>query len=87
MHFPSFFFVPLIIFLTIVAPIWIVMHYRSINRSSQSLNEDDRRTVDSMLATIDKLQDRIRALESLLDMNQSDWRSHQGQSHSKAGEE
>ena len=80
MNFFTFLFVPMIIFLVIVAPVWIIMHYRNVNRSSQSLNEDDRGNIDSMLATIDKLQDRIRALESLLDVDQPAWRSHrQGQ--------
>lgn len=83
----SFLTVPLIVFLTVVAPIWIIMHYRSVNRSSRTLNEEDRETIDSMLATIDRLQDRIRALESLLDVNQPDWRSQQRPSRSTAGEE
>ena len=67
--------VPLIVFCVFVAPIWIIMHYRSLAKSSQSLNEDDRESIDSMLATIDQLQDRIRALESLLDVDQPGWRS------------
>ena len=33
-------FVPMVLFMVIVAPIWIVMHYRSLNRSSRSLSED-----------------------------------------------
>ena len=68
--------VPLIVFCVFVAPIWIIFHYRSVARSSQSLKEDDRENIDSMLATIDKLQDRIRALESLLDIEQPGWRTH-----------
>jgi len=71
------FAVPLIVFCIFVAPIWIIMHYRNINRSSQSLNEEERENIDEMLATIDKLQDRVRALESLLDAEQSNWRSNQ----------
>ena len=76
MTFFAFLTVPLIIFLTVVAPIWIIMHYRSVNRASQSLNEEERENIDSMLATIDKLQDRVQALESLLDAEQPNWRSH-----------
>jgi len=79
----SFLTTPLIVFLTIVAPIWIIMHYRSINRSSQSLNEDDREILDSMLATMDRLQDRIRALEALLDVEQPNWRDRQTRSNTK----
>ena len=87
MNFYTFLFVPMIVFLTFVAPVWIVMHYRSVNRSSQSLSEDERGTIDSMLATIDKLQDRIHALEALLDADQPDWRGQQPQTPTKqAGE-
>lgn len=76
MHGFEFIAVPLIIFCIFVAPIWIIMHYRSLSHSSQSLNDEDRENIDSMLATIDNLQDRIRALESLLDVDQPGWRSH-----------
>jgi phage shock protein B len=87
MNFYTFLFVPMIVFLTFVAPVWIVMHYRSVNRSSQSLSEDERGTIDSMLATIDKLQDRIHALEALLDADQPDWRGQQPHTPTKqAGE-
>ena len=76
MNFFEAMMVPLIIFCIFVAPIWIIMYYRSQARSSQSLNEDDRESIDSMLATIDQLQDRIRSLESLLDEDQPGWRKH-----------
>ena len=76
MSFFAFLTIPLILFFSIVAPIWIVMHYRSVNRASQSLNEEERENIDAMLSTIDKLQDRVQALESLLDAEQANWRSH-----------
>ena len=76
MSFFAFLTIPLILFFSIVAPIWIVMHYRSVNRASQSLNEEERENIDAMLSTIDKLQDRVQALESLLDAEQPNWRGH-----------
>jgi phage shock protein B len=69
------FMVPMILFMVIVAPIWITMHYRSVNRSSRSLTEDDRESIDHMLATVDKLTERIAALESILDAEHRDWRA------------
>ena len=45
MEFWKFMFVPTILFLLIVAPLWITMHYRSVNRSSRSLNIQDRESV------------------------------------------
>ena len=74
MEFFKFMFVPTILFMTVVAPIWITMHYRSVNRSSRSLNEEDRQSIEQMLETVDKLTDRIGTLESILDDDHPDWR-------------
>ncbi len=77
MKFFEFMFVPTILFLTVVMPIWLTMHYRSVNRSSRSLNAEDREIVEHMLETVDKLSDRIQALESILDADHPDWRQRQ----------
>ena len=81
----EFMFVPMILFMVIVAPTWIVLHYRSLNRSSRSLNEDDRENLEQMLVTVDRLTDRIATLESLLDAEHGDWR--QRDTRSRATEE
>ena len=77
MKFFEFMFVPTILFLTVVAPIWLTMHYRSVNRSSRGLKTEDRETVEQMLETVDKLTDRIHTLESILDAEHPDWRQQQ----------
>ena len=74
MEFWKFMFVPTILFLVVVAPMWITMHYRSVNRSTRSLNQEDRESIEHMLETVDKLTDRIAALESILDVDHPDWR-------------
>jgi phage shock protein B len=74
MEFWKFMFVPTILFMVIVAPIWITLHYRSVNRSSRSLGQEDRKSIDHMLETVDKLTDRIGALESILDEDHPQWR-------------
>ena len=73
----EFFFVPMVLFLVIVAPIWIVMHYRSVNRSSRSLSDDDRESIDTMLVTVDKLSERILSLEAILDADHPNWRQQE----------
>ena len=74
MEFWKFMFVPTILFLVVVAPIWITMHYRSVNRSSRSLNSEDKEMLEQMLVTVDKLTDRIGTLESILDADHPQWR-------------
>jgi phage shock protein B len=74
MEFWKFMFVPTILFLLIVAPMWITMHYRSVNRSSRSLNREDKASIEHMLETVDKLSDRIGTLEAILDDDHPQWR-------------
>jgi phage shock protein B len=74
MDFWEFMFVPAILFMVIVAPVWIALHYRSVNRSTRSLNAEDRENVEHILETVDKLTERIATLESLLDAEHGDWR-------------
>ena len=78
MEFWKFMFVPTILFLTIVAPMWITMHYRSVNRSSRSLSLEDRESIEHMLETVDKLTDRIGTLESILEDDHPRWRQQVG---------
>jgi phage shock protein B len=58
----------------VVAPIWIIMHYRSVSRSSRSLNLEDKESIEHLLETVDKLTDRIATLESILDADHPQWR-------------
>jgi len=71
-------FVPMVLFLVIVAPTWIVMHYRSVNRSSSQLSEDDRQAIEDMLVAVDQMADRIESLESILDADHPNWRQERG---------
>jgi len=74
MEFWKFMFVPTILFLLVVAPMWITMHYRSVNRSSRSLKLEDKESIEQLLATVDRLTDRIATLEAILDADHPQWR-------------
>ena len=71
-------FVPMILFMVIVAPTWIVMHYRSLNRSSRHLTEEDRQALEDMLVAVDQLAERVESRESILDADHPDWRGSEG---------
>ena len=70
----EFLFVPTILFMLVVAPVWIGLHYRSVNRSSRGLNAEDRDNIERLLETVDTLSERIATLEALLDAEHGDWR-------------
>jgi phage shock protein B len=74
MEFWKFMFVPTILFLVIVAPMWITMHYRSIRHSSRSLSGEDKELIEHMLEKVDKVTVRIGALEEILDSDHPQWR-------------
>lgn len=71
----EFMFVPMILLLVVVAPIWITLHYRSLKNSSRVLSDDDREALDEMLESVDRMTDRITNLEAILDADHPDWRN------------
>jgi len=66
---------PIIVFLVIVAPIWLILHYRSKKQLSQGLSEEEIRTLNDLAGQAEKMADRIQTLESILDSESPDWRS------------
>ena len=66
--------VPTIIFLTIVAPIWIFMHYRSKQRAQSALSDDERAELETLAAQAGRMLDRIETLEAILDSETPGWR-------------
>lgn len=70
--------VPTIIFLTIVAPIWIFMHYRSKQRAQSALSDRERAELETLSAQAGRMLDRIETLESILDSETPGWRHRMG---------
>ncbi|HFB66699.1 MAG TPA: envelope stress response membrane protein PspB [Aeromonadales bacterium] len=70
----NIFFVPLILFMLFVAPVWVVMHYRTLGKKQGGLTEDEHQKIAELEALAEKMEDRIRTLESILDAETPDWR-------------
>ncbi|EKE76279.1 envelope stress response membrane protein PspB [Gallaecimonas xiamenensis] len=69
------FAVPLIIFMIFVAPIWLILHYRSKRQVGQGLSEDERAQLVQLSQQAEKMADRIATLERLLDEDSPQWRN------------
>jgi len=80
-----FFFVPTVIFMGLVAPLWLVLHYLSKARAAKGLSTADRQELEAALALVDKLEDRIDTLESILDADHPHWRRHDASSKQAMG--
>ncbi len=69
-----FLFVPTIIFMSVVAPLWLILHYRSRSRAGKALDVTEKQELEELLAQADKLADRVDALERILDAENPNWR-------------
>lgn len=80
MEFLSFLNVPLIIFLSVVMPIWILFHYitkwKVMKRAEAGEGETVVKKSDlgRLYETASLLEERIKALETILDSQSPDWR-------------
>jgi len=67
--------VPVIIFMLLVAPIWLILHYRSKRQISQGFSEEEYTQLSELSELADKMTDRIKTLEAILDAETPEWRS------------
>lgn len=67
-------FVPIVVFLTIVAPIWIIVHYRTKAKSVDGLTSRERAELHEMIDVANKMAARIETLEAILDVESPGWR-------------
>ncbi len=66
---------PIIIFMIFVAPIWLILHYRSKRQVNQGLTADEYETIKDLAARAEQMSDRINTLEAILDAESPEWRS------------
>ena len=72
---PDILMAPIIIFMVIVAPIWLILHYRSKRQISQGLSAEEDPQLSELSQSADKMSERIQTLEAILDAETPDWRS------------
>ena len=67
-----------VIFLVVVAPIWIVAHYLTRWRRSRKLSAEDERSLGELYEAARKMEARLSALERVLDTEVPEWRTRVG---------
>ncbi|MCB5225717.1 envelope stress response membrane protein PspB [Alishewanella sp. 16-MA] len=68
-------FVPLILFMLFVAPLWVIMHYRSKNKIKQGLSASELEQLNELAHRAEKMSERIKTLEAILDAESPRWRT------------
>jgi phage shock protein B len=58
---------PLILFLTIVAPIWIIAHYVTRWRMAKTLSPEDEKQFGGLWQIAERMEERIDSIERILD--------------------
>jgi len=67
-------FVPLIVFIVIVTPIWLILHYATRNSANRRLNSKDEALMEELHENARKMEERIHTLERILDADSPKWR-------------
>ncbi len=58
---------PLIVFLVVVAPIWIVAHYVTRWRMAKTLSPEDEKQFATLWKTVERMEERMGNIERILD--------------------
>ncbi|HKJ18989.1 MAG TPA: envelope stress response membrane protein PspB [Xanthomonadales bacterium] len=63
-----------IILLTVCFPIWIVFHYITKIKTSKGLTPEDEKMLSEVWESTNRMEDRIKTLERILDIEAPNWR-------------
>jgi len=70
-------FVLAVLFLTIVAPLWIIFDYVTKWRQALGLSAEDERMLAELWDSAGRMENRIVSLEKILDAEAPGWRARQ----------
>ena len=63
-----------IVFMTVVMPLIIIMHYVTKWKATKGLSNDEQRLLEDLWKDSQAMQSRVNALETILDDEVPDWR-------------
>ena len=64
-----------ILLITVVLPLWIVFHYVTKWKQMKGITPEDEASLGDLRSAADRLEDRIRTMERIMDDEVPDWRS------------
>ena len=70
-----FVFVPTIVFIVVVLPLWLLLHYLTRWRASRGLSAEDERMLADLWKNARRLEERVATLETILDAEAPGWRT------------
>ena len=70
-------FILTVIFMTVVVPFVVIMHYSTKWKATKGLSDDEHRMLEDLWKESQSMQSRVNALETILDNEVPDWRKKQ----------
>jgi len=64
-----------ILLLTVCFPLWIVFHYITKMKTSKGLSAEDEKMLSEVWESTNRMEERIKTLERILDIEAPNWRS------------
>lgn len=61
-------------FMVVILPVWLLLHYLTKMKSLQGLSDKDEESLVKIWGTTRTMQERIDALETILDDQHPNWR-------------
>lgn len=72
---PDLLVLPLILFMALVLPLWIIFHYLTVWRRERRARGDQHRDEQELIGVARRLEERLDAIEDILDHDHPDWRT------------
>jgi len=63
-----------VLLLTVCFPLWIVFHYITKMKTSKGLSAEDEKMLSEVWESTNKMEERIKTLERILDIEAPNWR-------------
>jgi phage shock protein B len=70
-------FIVTIVFMTIVLPFIVIMHYSTKWKATKGLSDDEHKMLEDLWKESQAMQSRVNALETILEAQAPDWRKQQ----------
>ena len=70
-------FILTVIFMTVVVPFVVIMHYSTKWKATKGLSDDEHRMLEDLWKESQAMQSRVNALETILENEVPDWRKKQ----------
>jgi phage shock protein B len=70
-------FVLAIVFMTVVVPFVVIMHYTTKWKATKGFSDDEHQMLEDLWKESQAMQSRVNALETILDSEVPDWRNKQ----------